>query len=164
MSLITKLAENMDLRAFSPRKPFLFSKANSYPPSSKAKFLEKFIWSPKLFLKASCLLHGTHSGFPIFPILTFPILYHSCGGYMCWLQAWKWDTKRNKPHILPNQIHQMSSSLLIGSAVHVESKATLCYCSVRAICVLWHTEILCWKSRSLKEQQSLTQPALVCLC
>lgn len=147
----------MDQRAFSPRKPFLFKKKNSSPPSSKVKFFENFIWAPKIV--ANCLFCGAHSSFPILRVTPFMRRVHVPGTGM---EARK-KTKQNKNQILPNQIHQTDSSLFIGSAVHIASNATLCYCSVRAICITWHTEILCWKSRSLKQQQSPVSPASSCL-
>lgn len=65
----------------------------------------------------------------------------------CVLQDAGGGGKKKKKHTLANEVHQIDSSLLIGSAVHIASSATACYHSLRAIYILQHFEILCWKRK-----------------
>lgn len=163
MLVIMELAESSDPGAFSPRKLFLFLKTNSFifegqiiwKSNLSLPSMDLFDLAPKLLLKANSLLHGSHSSFPTLTVMPFTWSIH----VYCrvWVRRKKTKYYANKKkHILPNQIYHIDSSLLIGCSVYIASNATVCYCSLRAIYILWHTEILCWK----KEESKTAKPGL----
>lgn len=138
---------------FEDKLPYL-PRPNFWKSYLSLPSMDLFDLAPKLQLKTNSLLHGSHSSFLMLTVMPFTWSVHVYCGYQ-W-GGKKTNTNQPKKHILPNQIHEIDSSLLIDCAVYIASNATVCYCSLRAIYILWHSEILCWK----KEESKTAKPGL----